>query len=130
MSELDDLALYLENNNFGVRGTSIFLGIIPSEPRSFICITQEYGYDSHKVFGIQGIAYDEPRLIVLSKDPLYQTAYEKCDQVYRLFGEVNNQVINETFYLSLLPEMPPYFFEMDAQRDVFIGFYLHVFRRL
>lgn len=126
-SVLDDLGLYLEENGLGTLGQTIFLGVIPSEPASFIVITSEYGYDVHYTMEERNMRYEENRLIVLAKDPQYNVAQQKAQQIYVLLGAIHNQNINGRFYLRVSPEHPVYFFEIDAQRNNFLGFYVKTF---
>jgi hypothetical protein len=126
MSVLDDLGLYLQENGFGQLGSTIFLGVLPSEPVSYLALTEEYGYDVYYTLEEVQMRYEEPRLIVWSKNPRYEVARSIAQDVYKLFGAIHNQTINGIRYLSCKPEHPPYFNEIDPQRNVFIIFYMEV----
>lgn len=126
MSVLDDLGQFLVQNNFGQLGSTIFLGVLPSEPVAFIALTEEYGYDVYYTLEEPQMRYEEPRLIVWVKNPRYEVARNTSQNIYKLFGAVHNQTINGVRYLACKPEHPPYFNEIDPQRNVFIIFYMEV----
>lgn len=125
---LDDLSEYLSEQGFGTVGVDIFVGIIPSQPLEFICLTQEYGYDVHYTLEERPYRYVEDRIIMMCKNPNYKLAVEKSDAVLLALGSIHNQKINETFYLHVAPEHPSYLLDIDVQRSCFIGGYIRVFR--
>jgi hypothetical protein len=102
MSWIESIAEYLEDNNYGVAGTSLFIGQIP-DVSAGVLLTE---YDGNIIeTNASGIALYQPSLqIRVHGEPEdYTTPRDKLKAIQAALAGITNQTVNGTYFLRIKP---------------------------
>ena len=76
-----------------------------------------------------GVAREMPRLQVIAKAPSYDDARQRAEAAYQVLATVKNQTLSGVFYLSIVPQSPPYDLGRDANDQAMLAFSCTVDKR-
>ena len=125
---LDEIGGYLQTNQVGKLGETIFLGILPDAPDDVIAIYEYGGEQPYYVHDKVGISYDTPRVQFVVRSSSYSTARQTADTLYKLMGRCVNKVVGGTYYVAIQPLQPPFLLNRDANQRVLIAFNAQVIK--
>lgn len=92
----DDVLTYLETNEIGVRGQTLFRGSMPDVPDD--CVTLYEYPGAQPVYSKSGIEANRPRIQIVSRSKSYTAAMAKALLIYGLLGSVKGAVLNSSVY--------------------------------
>ena len=129
---LDDLGLYLQAQGLGTRGSTIFEGRIPPEPPGSGIVDQILVLFSVPGLGVlhvhddAGAGVEQPVVQVRLRGSAAQGGYaamwSKATQAFLALDSVRNQVLNGTFYQSILALQSPFGFPEDQYERPYVLF--------
>jgi hypothetical protein len=114
---LDDIAVYLQTQGLGTRGSTIFEGRIPPDAPGggvadqIIALFSVPGLPPQHVHDIVGPAVEQPMVQVRVRGSAAQGGYAAmwalAEQAGRLLDSVRNLSVNGTFYLAIMLQQAP-----------------------
>jgi hypothetical protein len=129
---LDDIAVFLQTQGIGTRGSTIFEGRIPPDaPGSgvadqIVTLFAVPGFPPQRVHDIVGTAVDQPVVQVRVRGSTVQGGYAAmwtvAETAYRLLDGVRNQVVNGTFYQAITVLQSPFGLGEDQYQRPFVAF--------
>jgi hypothetical protein len=102
MSWIESIGTYLVNNNYGVAGTSLFIGQLP-DAGAAVLLTE---YDGNIIeTNASGIALYQPSLqIRVHGEPEdYTTPRDKIKAIQAALAGISNQTVSGTYFLRIKP---------------------------
>ncbi len=120
---LDDIASSLESAGLGTVGTNLFLGSRPATAPVKCTTLYEYN-GAAAVRTSPGVAVENPRLQVRTRDEGYQAARAQAEAIYKLLDGIANQAIAGTKYFWIEAQAPPALLQIDqsGNAEVVINF--------
>src|SRR5262245_20410728 len=127
MPVLDDLGKFLQDNGFGVLGTSIFLGSVPQDAPGagvqdqILALLEAPGMPPEHVHDILGPAVEQARIQCRWRGSPhgYETARGMAGAAFTLLDSVINQTINGVFYRRIMALEGPFALPPDEwQRPI------------
>ena len=115
---LDDLAIYLQAQGLGMRGTTIFEGRLPADAPgggvadALIVLFPVPGLSPLHVHSIVGPGVEQPVVQVRIRGGTTQGAYAAmwatAEQAFVALDSISNQAINGTFYQRIMALQSPF----------------------
>jgi minor capsid protein len=130
MPILDEIGALLQTAGLGTLGSTLFLGIMPTDttPPNSICISlyENGGFSPQHMLGGGGpgsAKLQKPGLqvIVRSAPQGYAAGRTKIGAVRQALDGLTNQTLSGTRYLSIFAENEPHLIERDANQRVLFG---------
>lgn len=119
---VQDLALYLETQGLGTRGTDLFTDTLPDRPDVAVGLLMVPGSPAQYRFGTNAPLWEFPHVAVRVRAARQDaaTARAKADAIYRALAQIQAQTINGTFYVRVVPLHAPWKLdEDDAGRPIY-----------
>lgn len=116
-----DLSVYLELQGIGVRATSLFYGIIPSDPDAVTCIYVTGGRMNEPDLGTGNTRLEYPSVQIVTRGVAndYDSPNQKARDVVTAMTKIINQDLNGTRYLAALARHTPVFMRRDESFRVY-----------
>ena len=127
---LDELALHLQVQGFGMVGTFIFKGGIPLDDvahpvaDSLIALRETGGLAPAYAHDTEGPGFERPtvQVVVRAAPYAYQDARNMAQRAFTVLGSITNQVLEGTRYLWVRPLQSPFALPLDAHARPIIVF--------
>ena len=129
---LDDIALYLQAQGLGTRGTTIFEGRLPPEPPGsgiadqILVLFSVPGLGVLHVHDDPGASVEQPVVQVRVRGSAAQGGYAamwaRATQAFTALDSVRNQTLSGTFYQAILALQSPFGFPEDQYERPFVLF--------
>jgi len=113
-SVTEDVAIYLESQGLGTRGTTIFRGYLPPQPVECLGIFATGGAAAELIGNV-----DHPSIQILVRASTYDAAEGKAYDVFNAFHALTETVINGSRYLLVEALQDPISLGQDEN-----GYYL------
>lgn len=113
---LADLALYLEQQGLGTRGTDIFYGVSNPDPDNCIVLFEYDALANEPELGGKTVRLEYPLVQAMTrgiKDE-YDAPRLKLQQVVAAFTKIGDEVIGSTYYLAIMAKGGPKHLKQDA----------------
>lgn len=127
---LDEIADYLQSQGIGTVGTNLFKGLMPESPDAAVAVFEYSGLEVQRVQEVAGVAYEQPRIQVMSRAATYAAARQKAEAVYAALATVKNQELSGIRYLRIQPLQPPFLIGRDANSRPLIVFNCQILKVL
>jgi hypothetical protein len=123
----DDLVNWMEAQNLGTRGETLFVGQMPPSVDAGV-IVREY-LASRGVRTMSGAVIEDVRVQIVSRAFGYETARQKAEDIYRACVSAYNQRLDGVVYLKIEPLQPPYALGEDETGRAQILFNVEVWKQ-
>lgn len=126
MPYADELALYLEQQGHGVRGTDLFVGHMPDEPDALLVLFETPGAAIVAALVDQ---VEQRSLQVRARASSYDDARAKAENVYELLHGKANVTLGGGGFVLLEAKQPPFSLGRDQKQRAEWAFNLRVLWR-
>lgn len=114
MAFLDDIGTFLQTQNVGTLGTSLFIGLLPDTPDTCVAVFEYGGEEGIYTMGAtKSVRMERPKLQVLVRAAAYSTARTKVQDAYAALDTIAEQDLSGKRYHRVAAMAPPIYLGRD-----------------